>query len=144
VYLALPSGTHTWIRQADQRTSIEGWTAKIGRDRYGRRDEIFIGLLYFTDTGWILRTSGKVFYIRTNTASFHTFVFGFCLRSCYRPTTLWACTLGYPTVLTVVHCDGTSILSLHNIQRIVECEGGNEYREGTGRSGRNRNPNRVH
>jgi hypothetical protein len=24
-------------------------------------------------------------------------------------------TLTYPTVLTIVHCDGTSILSLHNI-----------------------------
>ena len=34
-------------------------------------------------------------------------------------------------------------IPLH-IQRIIECEGGNEYREGTGRSGRNRNPNRVH
>ena len=33
-------------------------------------------------------------------------------------------------------------IPLH-IQRIIECEGGNEYKEGTGRSGRKRNPNRV-
>ena len=34
-------------------------------------------------------------------------------------------------------------IPLH-FQKISECEGGNEYREGTGNSGRNKSPNRVH
>jgi hypothetical protein len=42
------------------------------------------------DTGWILLSSGKVFYIRTNTVSFYTYVFGSCLCSCYLPTILYA------------------------------------------------------
>jgi hypothetical protein len=30
-----------------------------------------------------------------------------------------------------------------HIQRIIDCEGGNEYKKGLGRSGRKRNPQRV-
>jgi hypothetical protein len=41
-----------------------------------------------------------------------------------------AYTLAYPAALTIVHLDGTSILSLYNIKEIIAYGGDNLYKEG--------------
>ena len=68
-------------------------------------------------------------YIRYSASHFHLVlhsciwcVLDYALRFASIPTTgqfpeLWAYTPTHPTVLTIVHFDGTFILSLHNTQR---------------------------
>jgi hypothetical protein len=45
-----------------ERTSIEGWAAKIGRDKYGRKYEIAIKIAKLYGHGLDLRAFGEGFY----------------------------------------------------------------------------------
>ena len=79
--------------------------AKVQDRAYGRQNELIYGLLDFTGV------------LRVHLGFYGSFwvLFLLCLLP---PATLFLCLYARPTysiVLTIVHSDGTSILSLHNI-----------------------------
>jgi hypothetical protein len=109
IYLA--SSQTTFYHQ--RRELIMDWSATNG---------LRTNRMCFTDTDWHYGRYGlwteHSLWICNAVVSF--VCLEHCVERCICPypwlsPTLWACTLAYPTVLTIVHRDGTSILSLHTI-----------------------------